>query len=194
MGTFAGITSEAVEARTGKSWEKWLRLLDQAGAAQLPHKEIAALLARDFGVGPWWRQMVAVGYEQARGLRVPHQQGKTFTANVSRTLDAAPADAWAAWQEPARTGWLGKAKMTVRKATPEKSMRITWGDGTHVEVRFYAKSPEKTLVGVEHSKLADEAAVAKSKQFWTAAINRMKRAILPAAPSSPETLRRKPRA
>ena len=40
----AGISSEAAQAKTGKSLDEWFALLDKAGAADWPHKDIAAHL------------------------------------------------------------------------------------------------------------------------------------------------------
>ena len=40
----AGISTTAVAKATGHGWSYWLRALDKAGAAKLPHKEIVALL------------------------------------------------------------------------------------------------------------------------------------------------------
>ena len=38
---YGGISSASVKKATGKTWREWLALLDHAGAANLPHKEIA---------------------------------------------------------------------------------------------------------------------------------------------------------
>ena len=54
----------------------------------------------------------------------------------------------------------------MRKATPEKSMRITWEDGTSVEVYFAAKGEKKSQVAIQHRKLAGKADVAKAKAYW----------------------------
>jgi hypothetical protein len=62
----------------------------------------------------------------------------------------------------------------IRKATPEKSMRITWSDGkTRVSVNFYAKGEAKSQVALEHEKLPDAKAVAKMKTSWAAALERL---------------------
>ncbi len=71
------IGDEAVRASTGKSWKEWYAALDEAGAAKLSHREIVAWLAEKHGVGGWWRQMVAVSYEQARGAaRAAREAGR----------------------------------------------------------------------------------------------------------------------
>jgi hypothetical protein len=45
-------------------------------------------------------------------------------------------------------------------------MRITWDDGTSVEVGFYARGEAKSQVALQHSKLASKADVQARKAFW----------------------------
>ncbi len=78
------------------------------------------------------------------------------------------ADLYRAWADKKiRSRWLPGARLTVRKAAPEKSMRITWEeDGSSVEVYFYAKGKEKSQVALQHRKLPSRAAAEKKKKFW----------------------------
>src|SRR4051812_6895798 len=122
----AGIGDDAVRARTGKSWAEWFALLDDAGAKEMNHKQITAILDAQ-GMDGWWCQMVTVGYEQERGLRQKHQKGDGFEAGVSRTFAVPLAALYAAWHdEKVRRRWLGDCPLTIRKATKDKSLRITW--------------------------------------------------------------------
>ena len=93
------ISDEAVAAKTGKSWSEWFKLLDRAGAKKMTHQQIAAHLDEHCGVGPWWTQMVAVNYEQARGLRDKHQKPEGFEISVSRTIAAPVGKALKAWTD-----------------------------------------------------------------------------------------------
>jgi len=64
--------------------------------------------------------------------------------------------------------------MVVRKATANKSMRVTWADGaTNVDVNFWAKGPAKSQVAVQHEKLAGVADVARRKKYWAAALSKL---------------------
>jgi uncharacterized protein YndB with AHSA1/START domain len=117
---------------------------------------------------------VTVGYEQARGLREAHQKTDGFTANASKTLAAPVAvlyDTWA--DEGKRAAWLGEVGLTVRKATPDRSLRITWGDGSNLDVNLYRKGEGKSQVGLQHTKLPDAEAAARMKAFWSAALDRL---------------------
>jgi hypothetical protein len=83
----AGISSESAMAKTGKTLDEWFALLDKAGAADWPHKDIAAHLSDAWNCPGWWHQMIAVAYEQSRGLRVKNQGcDRDFTANASKTI------------------------------------------------------------------------------------------------------------
>jgi uncharacterized protein YndB with AHSA1/START domain len=172
-----GIGTDAVRAKTGKGWAEWFRLLDAAGAVQMNHTAIAAHLRDKLGCPGWWNQMVAVGYEQERGLRARHQTSAgDFSASASKTV-AVPLDPlYAAWTDAkVRRRWLPGAKFTVSTATPNRSIRMAWADdGTRVEVMFYAKGAGKSQVTVQHGKLADAAAVAETKAYWKAALERLK--------------------
>jgi hypothetical protein len=70
--------------------------------------------------------------------------------------------------------WLPGSGLTVRKATCPKSLRITWSDGTNVDVLITPKGDAKCSCSAEHSKLASAEEVAPLKAYWTAAMGRLK--------------------
>lgn len=171
----ARISDEAVQKATGRAWDEWGRLLDKDGCKTMLHKDIAKLVSEKHGVGPWWSQMVTVGYEQSRGLRKVHEVEGGWVSNVSRTMSVPVATLFGAWaDESMRAQWMGKKKIVIRKATRNKSLRITWPDETNVDVNFYAKGSGKSQVAVEHARLRKESDVAKSKEFWAKAIDKLK--------------------
>ena len=173
----AGISDATVKARTGKSWSEWFAILDEAGALELGHKGIVAVLSEHNRVGPWWRQMITVAYEQERGLRERHQTPEGYQVSVSKTIAAPVGTVFDEWTDDnTRTEWLKAANFTVRKATQGKSLRIAWGAGTSsVDVNFYASGPEKSQVVVDHRRLADADEVARMKAFWTEALDALKK-------------------
>ncbi|HEY6047129.1 MAG TPA: SRPBCC domain-containing protein [Pyrinomonadaceae bacterium] len=172
------MSDEAVESKTGKNWSRWFKHLDAAGGKKMTHQEIAAHLCDEQGVRPWWTQMIAVTYEQARGLRDKHQKPQGYEISVSRTIDAPIVKAYKAWtDEKTRRKWL-PANLTIRKATTNKSIRIIWEDGkTGVAAAFLSKSAGKCQVVAQHSKLADAKAAAKMKKFWGEALDRLKELV-----------------
>ena len=167
-------SDEAVNAKTGKVWAEWFKILDKAGAKKWPHQEISAFLRDKQGVGPWWAQMVAVAYERERGLRQKFQKcDGEFSASGSRTLAVPLGKAYAAWtDDKLRAKWLPNGKLEITTATPGKYVRGKWGD-SRLSVGFYAKGSEKTQVAVDHGKLASSNESAKMKSYWFAALNRL---------------------
>lgn len=166
----AGISSEAVEARTGRTWADWLRALDNEGCKSMKHPAIAALLHERFKVGPWWSQMITVGYEQARGMREKHEKPDGYSVSASKTI-AAPIDrAFGAWSNArSRNRWLADAPIDIRRSTKNKSMRIVWTeDDTKVDVNFYAKGEAKSQVAIEHSRIRSARLAETRKKWWRA--------------------------
>jgi hypothetical protein len=173
-----GTSAAAVVARTGKTWPQWFALLDHAGAHKLAHRDIAVLLREKHGLPGWWAQMVTVEYERARGLRVVHQQGSTFTASVSRTLDAPAGKLFRAWTDNAtRRRWLGPARLVITSATPGKYVHIKCGDGTRVDVGFSPRSKTRCQLAVSHSKLVKARDVVAMKKYWSAALDRLRKLL-----------------
>ena len=172
------MSDEAVESKTGKNWSRWFKHLDAAGAKKMSHQEIAAHLSDKHDVRPWWTQMIAVTYEQARGLREVHEKPKGYEISVSRTIEAPVSKAFKAWtDEKVRQKWLS-SKLTIRKATANKSLRITWEDGkTSLAIAFMSKGSGKVQVVAQHSKLPDAKAAAKMKKFWGEALDRLKESL-----------------
>ncbi len=171
------MSDEAVEAKTGKTWSRWFKHLDAAGAKQMTHQEIVAHLRDKHDVRSWWQQMVAVTYEQARGLRDVGEKPSGYEISVSRTIAAPVSKAFKAWtDEKTRKNWLAN-DFTVRKSTGNKTLRITWTDNTDVVAAFYSKGDDKCQVVAQHSKLKDAKASAKMKKFWADALDRLKELI-----------------
>ena len=107
----SGVSSEAVAAATGRTWDEWAEFLDGLGAQEMTHKDIVALVAGPGGLSNgWWQQSVTVGYEQARGLRVVGQTSTAdFQIGVQKTIPVHIDLAWALLTEqPGRHIWLGK--------------------------------------------------------------------------------------
>jgi uncharacterized protein YndB with AHSA1/START domain len=165
----AGMSDAAVKARTGCTWERWVKALDHVSAFEWPHGAIATYIHDKYRADGWWAQMVAVGYERIRGLRERGQQRSgEYEAAKSRTVAAPVGKLFKAFSQPRlRSRWLPDVKLTVRKATPNRSMRITWEDGTSVACWFVAKGRSKSVVQLGHAKLGSRDDVTRLKRFWT---------------------------
>ena len=169
----AGLTDTSVLKRTGRTWAEWVRVLDAARATERPHKEIA-LYVSSLGTPDWWSQMVTVGYERIRGLRVKGQRRSgTYEASKSRTF-AVPVETLFAAFANARTRrmWL-PVNVTVRTAVPHKSMRLTWDDDSRALLGFVSKGAAKSMVAVQHEKLRDKATADALRIAWSGYFDRL---------------------
>jgi hypothetical protein len=173
-----GGKSDAVMlARTGRTWAQWLALLDAAGGKTMPHGELAQHVF-DLGVPGWWAQTVAVGYERIRGRReIGQRMDGSYEASKSKTL-AAPVRAVyrALTHAPTRRKWI-EVPVRVRTAVANKTVRMTWDDGTSVEAYLVAKGPAKTQLAIAHRKLSDRTALARAKQEWTARLGALEQLL-----------------
>lgn len=178
--TTAGISDAAVRAKTGKTWPQWIKLLDAAGCRDMNHKEIVAVLGKKHKkLGGWWTQMVTVGYEQARGLRDKHQKPEGYEIGASKTIAAPVSKLFEAWRDAkTRRRWLPGEAIEIRKATRNKSMRITWSDKkTSVDANFYPRGTGKCQITVQHRKLANAKQAAGQKAYWAEALGRLKESL-----------------
>lgn len=165
----AGTSDATIQAKTGCTWERWVRALDRVEAHEWPHREIAAYVREKYKVPSWWTQAVTVGYERIKGLRaVGQRRAGAYEASKSKVFAVPVGRLYRAFHDArTRRRWLGGVKLTVRTATPDKSMRITWPDGTSVEVYFVGKGPAKSQVAVQHGKLTDKESAERIKAYWS---------------------------
>jgi hypothetical protein len=164
----AGMTSKAVKAKTGCGWERWVFALDHVKAYEWPHRAIAEYVHEKYKVPEWWTQTVTVGYERIKGLRDRGQRrGGSYEATKSKTFPVAMSRLYRAFANgKTRARWLNGAELAVRTATPNRSMRITWGDGTSVVLWFTKKDRSRSQVAVQCTGLASKTAADAKKKYW----------------------------
>jgi hypothetical protein len=164
----AGMSDATIKAKTGCTWARWVHALDHAGAHAWPHRDIAKHVREKYEVSGWWSQSVTVGYERIKGLRaIGQRRGGAYEAGKSKTVGVPLARLFRAFESARIRGrWLDGVKPAVRRATPEKSMRLTWPDGTSVELYFQAKGAGRSQVFVQHGKLPDKASADRMKAWW----------------------------
>jgi hypothetical protein len=163
------ISDKAIEKSTGASWSTWLERLQQMGASDLSHKEIASKLVSEYQVAGWWAQSLTVRYEQVTGRRKPGQSNAgDFSVSVSKTLAGTVDDALHQWLKVAqsRTEFNGVSIITSSTTQTEKwrHYRVALRDGSRVVVGIYAKTPAKVGFSLQHDKLSS----AKTAESWRA--------------------------
>jgi len=143
------VSDESIRERTGRGWEGWFDQLDEWGAAELPHPEIARRVAAELGGIEslnWNAQGITVSYERARGLRVVGQRSDGAFAITAQKTAAVPVERLydAFIEESSRRRWLPGDELSERTATKPRSARFDWGDGeTRVNVTFEGKGEGK---------------------------------------------------
>jgi hypothetical protein len=168
----------AVKAKTGKDWSAWFEILDQATASALSHQERVSLLGDVHGAPRWWRQMIAVEYERARGLRVWHQTATGFSVSVSATVAASLADLYEATaQAPRRRKWFPQGEFVESSQTRNKYLRGSWNGAARLEIYFYAKGERKSQLNVQVNKLQEETQVETQRAAWKGALAKLRALI-----------------
>lgn len=168
LASLAGMSDDAVRAKTGRTWKQWVGVLDAIDATAMQHRDIARYVHEEHDIPGWWAQTVTVGYERIRGLReIGQRRSGAYESNKSKTIPVSITTLYRAFSSArTRTRWLAGVKPVIRKATPEKSMRLTWEDESSVQVYFTAKGASKAQVAVQHTNLSTKAAATKMKEYW----------------------------
>jgi len=182
-GPHLSTSDERIRERTGHGWEEWFALLDDWGAVDRPHREIARWVAARLDIHPlaWNAQAITASYELTRGLRAVGEKEDGFAITASRTI-AAPVDRlYDAFVDAAqRQRWLGDDELAQRTATRPKSARFDWGAGeTRVNVTFLEREGDKSTVAVEHRRLSDGQEAERTKAYWRERLTVLKRLLEP---------------
>jgi hypothetical protein len=167
-GPVLSMSDEAIQRRTGRGWEQWFDLLDEWGAADRPHPEIARWVSEEHGIDGWGAQSVTVSYERARRLRAVGEHADGFSISATKTV-AVPVERLfeAVVDESRRKRWLPDGELRERTVLKPKSARFDWGDGpSRVNVFFTAKGEAKSTATIEHARLADSGQAERMKAFW----------------------------
>ena len=159
-----------IRERTGLGWEEWFHRLDEFGATELSHREIARWVAEQLAIGPlvWEAQAVTYSYERARGIRAIGQHVDGFTATASKTVAVPVERLYDAFvDDRLRRQWLPDGELRERTATKPKSARFDWGSGeTRVHVVFDAKAEARSTASLQHSRLVDGDRADEMKTYW----------------------------
>jgi hypothetical protein len=168
------ISDEKVMAATGRGWRGWFTILNAADASTLPHSEIAEILSKK-GAPAWWRQMIAVEYERARGGRKKGERpdGK-FSVNITKVIPASLGKLFAAaTAEKTRKAWFPPGAFAEASKTKDKYWRGKWKTDRNLQFGFYAKGDGKAQIALEIGKLPTEAEVEKERVAWKKAMERL---------------------
>lgn len=197
---FGRIGTEAARRATGRGWDDWLSVLDDAGAQHLSHPEIVSLLEREHPEveSGWWRQTITVGYERARGLRVVGQTAAAgFELGVQRTVAADPDRVWALLVSRPDL-WLGdggEAQITpggavtgpdvsgeVRVVRPSVRLRLRWqphdwARPASLQWTLSRTTSGGTRIGMHLEQMPDPEARERMRHHWSEVLGRIAAAL-----------------
>ena len=163
-------SDDSIRERTGRGWEEWFDLLDEWGAAEKSHRDIARWVADQLGVEPlvWNAQAITGSYERARGGRAIGQHPDGFRVSASKTVRVPVERLFDAFVDDGRRAtWLPDADLRERTASRPKTARFDWGDdGTRLHLTFTPKGEDRSTVSLSHERLPDATARERMKSYW----------------------------
>ncbi len=168
------INTASIEKATHKSWSQWVSELDESGARELSHTELARKLYDQLDGSienhGWWAQGITVAYEQHIGKRVPGQLANgLFELAVSRTV-ATPRDE--TFREVVE--WFEKQKELngsepLKPRSSETPKRSTWRCDFKDGSKFSATiedNGEKSKLVLAHTAIPTKSEADNWKDFW----------------------------
>ena len=172
-------SEEAIVRRTGHGWERWFDVLDEWGATERSHGEIASWLQDQQAVDGWSAQSITVSYERVRGMRAVGERPDGFAVTATKTVAVPVGRLYDALADPARrAAWLPDADLRERTATRPKNARYDWGDGaTRVIVGFEAKGDAKATVRLSHERIPDAHEADRMRTYWRERLAALKEAL-----------------
>jgi hypothetical protein len=170
-----------IRERTGRGWEEWFDLLDEAGGADMSHREMARWLAEREGEDAlaWNVQAVVGSYERSRKGRQVGEHDDGFTVTASKTVAVPIERLYAAFVDAdQRARWLPDAELRERATIEPRSARFDWGDdGSRVHVALAAKGDAKSTAALTHERLPDSGEAERMKAFWRERVAGLKEAL-----------------
>lgn len=172
---------QAVERATNRSWDEWLKFMDDIDAKNLSHHEIATKVLEELdgkidNIG-WWAQSVSVTYEQFVGRRIPGQRPDgTFQMSVSKSTNLGMQELMDKWVSFAADDQAVRALVDGDIRVSGTDKRITWRtkahDGTDIRITSEPKKDGTASIialqmGLETLELNEEA-----KTKWSSILQR----------------------
>lgn len=157
------ISDEKLLAATGRTRAAWHDLLDAENASTWTHTQIARWLVETHAVDGWWAQGITVGFEQAKGMRMPGQQPDgTFSASSSKSLPGSVRELLELAID-AYSAVAGKDPASVSREAKHPTARWKLDDGTSVLVTVSPGSGDNSRVALTHLKLPDSGSLGSAK-------------------------------
>lgn len=191
------VSAKSLSKGTGRDWSEWRSLLDKSGAPLWERREIVAFLAEKHRLSPWWRQVVASGYEVLIGRRIEgrNQKGE-YALSASKTMKGSRTAVWKLLSSPAGAAvWLAPmSDFKLRKGfvyeredgvfgevrtlkAPER-FRLTWQDtdwekASVVQMMLLPRPNGKCVLVFDHQKLREARSRDRLRAYWRDVLNQL---------------------
>lgn len=175
------INIESIEKATKKSWKQWVSELDDSGARELSHTDLArklyTVLDGTIESHGWWAQAITVAYEQYVGKRVPGQLANgLFELAVSKTVATSRSKLFlqtVEWFEN-QNELSGRKPLKPRSAeTPKRSnWRCDFADGSKFTATVEGDDKKSKLV-LTHTSIPTKEEADNLKVFWKAVADKL---------------------
>lgn len=195
------VASKSVLKHTGKDWDQWVHILEQAGARAWIHKDIAAYLNKKYDLNWWWTHIVTTGYEvyierkaAGRNLKGEYQitTTKTFKVDGKQVWKfMASSEGIQIWLAPMSKFQLSPKSVFEREdgiygeirtmKAPER-VRFTWRDGdegkpTVVQVFVSHRKNGTSILCFNHEKLTDGRIKEQLREHWRSVLEQIYAAV-----------------
>lgn len=192
------VSAESVEKYTGKNWDQWVKILTEAGANHMSHKEIVAYLKKKYKkVTPWWQQIVTSSFEVHIGRKQEGRNDKgEYSSTSTRTFYTSAEKLWDLlesskgqdiWLKPlspfkfkpknvfeTEDGIFGE----IRTMKEGVRLRLSWQDtdwpkSTIVQIYVIPRSTDKSHLVIMHEKIKDARTKMAIKQRWSQVVDEL---------------------
>ena len=173
------INTISIEKATHKSWEQWVKELDESGAQKLTHTELARklydLLDGSVDNHGWWAQGITVAYEQHTGKRVPGQLANgLFELAISKTTTM-PRDvlfqkvvSW--FEEQSKLNGFELTKPRSSETPKRSTWRCDLADGSKFSATV-EDSGEKARLVLSHTAIPTQSEAEEWRMYWRSIAN-----------------------
>lgn len=174
-------SDSALKDTTGLNWSEWKISLEDWGAAEKSHLEIAKYLSDERGIEGWWAQGITIGYERMIARRAVGQRSDgSYSASVSKTINASIEQVHTALvDEPLRNQWLDASVMRLRTSVAPKSARFDDHEANVIIAFFLTpKGDDKCAIQVQADKLSSAEAGEEWKSVWRPRLNALAKYLI----------------
>lgn len=168
------INTQSIEKVTGITWDDWTKELDQDGARQLSHADLAktvyAKLEGKVESPGWWAQGITVAYEQHIGKRVPGQLANgLFEMAVSKTIEVSRSELFASvitwFKQQGKLAGRDYSKPRSSETPKRSNWRCDFADGSKFAATVEEAGDKSKLV-LSHTAIPSKQESDEWKQYW----------------------------